>query len=111
MKNYYIILTALLVLISFSSCKKQVDEEYQPLVFHSLAASHSTFSPGESTSIFAEVTGTQVNYYWSYNSGTIDGGGDNITYSNVEPGYYKIICTVIDGEGEVEAKEIMLTVQ
>lgn len=111
MKRYYILSTALLVILSFTSCKKQVDEQYQPLVFHSLAATHSTFSPGESTSIFAEVTGTQVNYYWSYNSGSIDGGGDNITYTCLEPGYHKVICTVVDGEGEVDAKEITFNVQ
>lgn len=111
MKNYYIILTTLLVLISLSSCNKQVDETYQPLVFHSLVATDQTFPPGESTSLFADVTGTQVNYYWSYNSGTVVGGGDQVTYSNVEPGTYKVICSVVDGAGEVEAKEIILTVQ
>jgi hypothetical protein len=111
MKNYYIILLPLLVLLSLSSCKKQVDEEYQPLVFKSLFSSSSTMSPGGDVGITADVTGTQVKYYWSYNSGSISGGGDHIQYTNIEQGSYMIICTVVDGAGEVGQKEVTITVQ
>lgn len=111
MKRYYIILLPLLVLISFSSCKKQVDEEYEPLVFISLSTSSSSMNSGGDVGITADVTGTQVNYYWSYNSGTITGGGDHIQYTNVELGSHLIICTVIDGAGEAEQKEVIITVQ
>jgi hypothetical protein len=111
MKRYYIILLPLLVLLSLSSCKKQVDEEYQPLVFVSLFSSNSSMSPGGDVGITADVTGTQVNYYWSYNSGTITGGGDHIQYTNFVQGSHLIICTVVDGAGEVEQKEVTITVQ
>ena len=111
MKHYYYILCSLFAITLFTSCEKQDSEPYQPLVFNSLMASQTTFNAGSSVGITADVSGTSVQYYWSYNSGSITGGGDYITYSNDESGTFKVICSVIDGEGEIDQKEIWLTVQ
>lgn len=111
MKNYYIIQLSLLIILSFSSCNKQESETYQKLVFNSLVASSSTFPAGSSVNLTADVTGTLVEYSWAYNSGTIEGGGDQVVYSNLIPGTYKVLCTVIDAAGEVDSKEIWLTVE
>ena len=111
MKRYYIILLTLLVLLLLSSCNKQVDDKYQPLVFVSLVASSSTMAPSEDVGITADASGTLINYYWSYNSGSMTGGGDHIQYTNVEPGSHLVICTVVDSEGEIEQKQVTITVQ
>ena len=39
------------------------------------------------------------------------GGGDHIQYTNVEPGSHLVICTVVDSEGEIEQKQVTITVQ
>lgn len=94
----------------FSSCNKEQEEPYQPLVFKSLMASSNSFQAGSFVGITADVEGTQITYHWSYNSGSISGGGDYINYTNEIPGYHSVICTVVDAEGTVDSKEVILQV-
>jgi uncharacterized protein YcfL len=111
MKNYYTLLLSLFILAMVSSCEKQNNEPYQALVFNSLMASSTSFQAGSSVGITADVSGTQVEYHWSYNSGSISGSGDYISYTNDLVGSHKVICSVVDSKGEVDQKEIWLTVQ
>ncbi len=101
-----------LMLMAFfvMSCQKEIQESNQPLVFNSLYASSNSFQSGTSVNITADASGTNLVYHWSYNSGTLTGGGSSIVYSNEVVGYHKVICSVVDGAGEIETKEIFLTV-
>lgn len=111
MKNQRLIWLSVLVLLTGVSCQKEVEEDYVPLVFKSLTATNTTFNMGSSVMVSADVQGTNVQYFWSYNSGSISGSGNYITYSNDEAGYHTLICTVQDSKGEVDAREINFVVQ
>lgn len=92
------------------SCQKEIEPEYQPLVFNGLVTTSNSFQAGSSVGIMADATGTNISYHWTYNSGEVTGGGDNINYSNENIGTYTIICTVVDGGGEVDSKQVEISV-
>ena len=111
MKKVIIIVFVLLGVFLMNSCKKEDVEPVQPLVFNSLTSSSNVFSPGGSAYLNADVSGLNVQYYWTYNSGIVTGTGNAVYYTNEEIGAYTVLCTVIDGAGEIESKQIVLTVQ
>lgn len=100
----------ILLFISFS-CKKDDQQSVKPLLFKSLTASSPAFPHGESVQITADVDGTNITYYWTYSDGEITGSGSSIVYSCDIPGTYNVICTVQDGAGNVDDKQITLQVQ
>lgn len=106
---WYIIV--LIGLFTFSSCEKEIAEPVKPLVFNSLTSSSSSINIDANVNIVADVEGLGLQYYWSYNSGTISGTGNSIYYQNSSSGYFKVLCTVIDSSGELDSKEIYITVQ
>jgi len=111
MRKIKLLHVALIGILLLTSCNKKSDEVDIALIFNSLTSSSSSFIAGSSVSLSADVTGANVEYYWSYNSGSISGGGTNVSYSNDEIGYHTVLCTVVDGAGEIEAREIVLEVQ
>ena len=111
MKRVVIIVFVLVGVFFMNSCKKKDVEPTQPLVFKSLSSSSSVFSPGGSVNLNADVSGLNVQYNWTYNSGSISGTGNSVYYSNEEIGAHTVLCTVIDGAGDMLAKQIVLTVQ
>lgn len=104
------ILLLLVISSLFVSCNKETEEQVQPLVFKGLTVSSSNFQTGTTVTISADVTGTNVIYHWSYNSGDLIGSGDNVNYSNDTPGYYTVICTAEDGAGNLESRDISMNV-
>lgn len=111
MKRSVLYIIVLIGLFIFSSCKKEIAEPVKALVFQSLSSSSNNISTDTDVNIVANVEGLGVQYYWSYNSGTISGSGNSIYYQNSMSGYFKVLCTVIDSSGELDSKEIYITVQ
>ena len=111
MKNQRLIWLSVLILLVGVSCKKDVEADYVPLVFKSLTASNTNFPAGTSVNVAADVQGTNVTYHWSYNGGSVMGSGSDVIYSNESAGYYTLICTVEDSQGEIEARQINFVVQ
>jgi hypothetical protein len=110
MRKYSFLLLVFVGVMMFS-CQKQENEPYQKLVFKSLTASSTSFNSGSSVNVVADAEGTNLTYYWSYNTGTVEGSGGAVVYTCDEPGVHKLICTVKDGGGEIDAKEINFYVQ
>lgn len=111
MKRVIIIVFVLVGVFLMNSCKKEDIKPTQPLVFNSLTSSSNVFSPGGNVYLNADVSGLNIEYYWTYNSGEITGSGNAVYYSNLEIGVHTVLCTVVDGAGEVESEQIILTVQ
>ena len=111
MKKYATYLAGLL-LVGFIliSCNKEVDSTVKPLVFKSLIPSSSTFPPGETVQISADVEGTNLTYYWVYSEGSVSGSGATVTYTCDFPGDHKVICTVKDGAGNIADRQLWLHV-
>ena len=111
MKRVVIIVFVLGGFFLMNSCKKEDVEPTQPLVFNNLTSSNSVFSAGSSVYLNADVSGLNIQYYWTYNSGELSGNGNAVNYSNEEIGSHTVLCTVVDGSGDMKSKQIILTVQ
>jgi len=111
MRGVIIILIVLAGVFLTNSCKKEDVEPAQPLVFKSLSSSSGVFSPGSSVSLNADASGVNIQYNWTYNSGSISGAGNSVSYTNEEIGAHTVLCTVVDGAGDILSKQIVLVVQ
>ncbi len=112
MKQFLFLCSAFALVLLFStSCQKEQQESNKPLVFKSLTPSSPVFQHGGSVQITAEVEGTNISYHWSYAEGSITGSGSSIVYSCDYAGAKTIICTVQDGAGNVQDKQLVLQVQ
>ncbi|MGM0621235.1 MAG: hypothetical protein ACQETJ_09345 [Bacteroidota bacterium] len=109
------ILLTTLVLLSFLilnySCAKEEVETPDDLVFDSLISEKDTIAPGESTTVKASATGSNLEFFWSSTLGDIIGSGPEITYvaSPCAVGTNEITCKVTNGN-QSETKSIEIVV-
>jgi hypothetical protein len=105
----------LLILLVFAACKKDKEPEPDPQsnldAFVSLVAENDTIFTGQSTTITATATGTDVRFSWSASQGDIVGSGNQITYvaPTCTPGSNEISCTA-SASNRSETKKIIITV-
>jgi len=106
---------SLAILLFCISCENNNDpgDPVQPLVFSSLQAEKDTIVSGESTKITAIATGYKITFNWSASAGDILRSGAEVLYvaSPCQAGKNKITCTVKDGNGQSDIKEIFIVVE
>jgi hypothetical protein len=85
--------------IVISCGKKPAANPTAPLVFSSLVISPDTIHIGNTATIVAHATGSNITYKWSTNHGDLFGSGSSIFYGS-QPccaGTNTVTCVVTDG--------------
>jgi hypothetical protein len=110
----------LLLLLCFTACEKNESQEPNnednntniALVFYSLTTDKDTVTAGESATITAKATGSDLKYAWSATAGSILGSGNKVSYASCScnAGENIITCTVTDTYNDSDSKAVSIFV-
>jgi hypothetical protein len=113
-------LTGILVILLFLfSCERKDDvpemnnnNNDNPLVFYSLTTDKDTVTAGETATITALATGSNLKYAWSATAGSILGSGNKVSYASCScnAGKNIITCTVTDVYNDSDSKAVSIFV-
>ena len=114
MKRGFVIVVFAIGIIFFNSCKKKHETPIPtvPLVFTDFTIKPGTVDPGETSTINATATGSNLTYKWSTSHGDLLGSGSTVMYG-AQPccvGTNTITCTITDGSSSI-AKNVFLEVR
>lgn len=97
-----------------NSCDKpDPDEEKVALIFSDLSADKVAVEVGETVTFTATATGKDISYVWTASSGSLIGGGNQVTLtpSPCLAGDIIITCAVTDAYKETKTKTVTITIQ
>ncbi|MBI3133898.1 MAG: PKD domain-containing protein [Bacteroidetes bacterium] len=120
MKNHSFLSVFVLILFALGgtllSCEKeavqpesQPEETQIPLVYDSLYLSGKVLLH-QTCTIVAVAEGNELSYSWELNLGTLLGSGSSVTFNACCAGNHNVKCTVTDGYGNSQCKEVNIFV-
>jgi len=111
-RNLLLPIIILMAIFLVNCSKEKEDLSETELVFHSLVSEKDTIAPGETTTVTADATGSNLTYYWSATIGDILGSGSEIVYaaSPCQAGTNQITCEIKSGGNQSVSKTIGIVV-
>jgi hypothetical protein len=112
-KKFMYLSVIFLMTLLIANCSKEEEELPETeLVFQSLVSEKDTIIPGETTTVTATATGSNLTYRWSATIGDILGSGSEVTYaaSPCQAGTNQITCEITDGSNQSASKTIDIVV-